>query len=293
MALSFAATVTNRWFVAPPRPGHRRPHRRRRDRAAGLPAGAGLAGRRRTAGGRRRSPSSAAALAVVPLVLLSAARPPGRPRRCAAYGADRRRPRPAGSGHRVGAARRAFDGCAVAAETRAFWLLAGGFAICGATTNGLIGTHFVPAAHDHGMPATTAAGAARGGRDLRHRRHDRLRLAHRPGRPAAAARRATTSLRGVVAAGAAGPAARRHVHPSMLVFIVFYGLDWVATVPPTVALCREYFGDRRADRLRLGLRLAPDRRRGRRDSARASSATSPAATTRRSTRRRRSVHSPR
>jgi predicted MFS family arabinose efflux permease len=28
----------------------------------------------------------------------------------------------------------------------------------------------------------------------------------------------------------------------MLVFVVFYGLDWVATVPPTVALCREYFG---------------------------------------------------
>jgi predicted MFS family arabinose efflux permease len=32
------------------------------------------------------------------------------------------------------------------------------------------------------------------------------------------------------------------VHPSMVVFILFYGLDWVATVPPTVALCREYFG---------------------------------------------------
>jgi predicted MFS family arabinose efflux permease len=32
------------------------------------------------------------------------------------------------------------------------------------------------------------------------------------------------------------------VHPSMLIFILFYGLDWVATVPPTVALCREYFG---------------------------------------------------
>jgi MFS family permease len=28
----------------------------------------------------------------------------------------------------------------------------------------------------------------------------------------------------------------------MLVFILFYGLDWVATVPPTMALCREYFG---------------------------------------------------
>jgi predicted MFS family arabinose efflux permease len=30
----------------------------------------------------------------------------------------------------------------------------------------------------------------------------------------------------------------------MVLFIVFYGLDWVATVPPTVALCREAFGDR-------------------------------------------------
>jgi predicted MFS family arabinose efflux permease len=30
----------------------------------------------------------------------------------------------------------------------------------------------------------------------------------------------------------------------MVLFILFYGLDWVATVPPTVTLCREYFGDR-------------------------------------------------
>ncbi len=30
--------------------------------------------------------------------------------------------------------------------------------------------------------------------------------------------------------------------PSMLIFIVFYGLDWVATVPPTVALCRSIYG---------------------------------------------------
>ena len=33
-----------------------------------------------------------------------------------------------------------------------------------------------------------------------------------------------------------------HVHPSMWVFIIVYGLDWVATVPPTVAICREWFG---------------------------------------------------
>ncbi|MGZ4540670.1 MAG: MFS transporter, partial [Blastococcus sp.] len=32
--------------------------------------------------------------------------------------------------------------------------------------------------------------------------------------------------------------------PSMVAFIVFYGLDWVATVPPTMALCREQFGAR-------------------------------------------------
>jgi len=29
----------------------------------------------------------------------------------------------------------------------------------------------------------------------------------------------------------------------MLFFIVFYGLDWVATVPPTLALCREFYGE--------------------------------------------------
>ena len=49
-------------------------------------------------------------------------------------------------------------GTRAAARTRTFWALAGGFAICGATTNGLIGTHFIPSAHDHGMPETTAAG---------------------------------------------------------------------------------------------------------------------------------------
>lgn len=34
-----------------------------------------------------------------------------------------------------------------------------------------------------------------------------------------------------------------HLHASMIVFVVVYGLDWVATVPPTAALCRELFGD--------------------------------------------------
>ena len=37
-----------------------------------------------------------------------------------------------------------------------------------------------------------------------------------------------------------------HVHPSLFLFILFYGLDWVATVPPTVALCRQHFGIERS-----------------------------------------------
>ena len=36
------------------------------------------------------------------------------------------------------------------------------------------------------------------------------------------------------------------VQPPMFFFVVLYGLDWVATVPPTVALCRECFGGARA-----------------------------------------------
>jgi predicted MFS family arabinose efflux permease len=32
------------------------------------------------------------------------------------------------------------------------------------------------------------------------------------------------------------------VRSPMLIFIIVNGLDWVATVPPTVALCREAFG---------------------------------------------------
>ena len=167
-----------------------------RDRAAGLPAADGVAGRAvRLAGGV--ADDLLAALAVVPLVLIFVRNYPAdlgvlpygattqrlpAPRRCRcgpaaahlAAGddfelADRGQPRP-------GAVRRTLQTLREAARTRTFWALAGGFAICGATTNGLIGTHFVPAAHDHGMPTTTAAGLLARGRHLRHRRHDRLRL---------------------------------------------------------------------------------------------------------------------
>ena len=121
-----------------------------------------------------------------------------------------------------------------------FWLLSGGFAICGMTTNGLIATHFVPAAHDHGMPATTAASllAVVGIFDvvgtiasgwLTDKVDPRLLLV------------GYYVLRGVglmTLPALMSP----HVEPTMWVFIIVYGLDWVATVPPTVALCREHFG---------------------------------------------------
>jgi len=121
-----------------------------------------------------------------------------------------------------------------------FWLLAGTFFVCGWSTNGLIGTHFIPAAHDHGMPPTTAAGllALIGIFDiagtiasgwLTDRVDPRLLLL------------AYYVLRGLallVVPAVLGPA----VEPSLFLFVVFYGLDWVATVPPTMALCRSHFG---------------------------------------------------
>ena len=125
---------------------------------------------------------AAAALAVVPLVLVVLRDHPA-DRGVAAYGADEAEPPtsclvvesdqvPAGRAaeRRPARARRA---ARRVARTRTFWALVAGFAICGATTNGLIGTHFVPAAHDHGMGETTAAGLLAVVGDLRHRRHDR------------------------------------------------------------------------------------------------------------------------
>ena len=117
-----------------------------------------------------------------------------------------------------------------------------GFAICGATTNGLIGTHFVPAAHDHGMGETTAAGLLAvvgifdivgtiGSGWLTDRCDPRLLLGFYY-----FFRGVGLALLPVLLADA--------VHPSIVAFVVIYGLDWVATVPPTVALCRTAFGDR-------------------------------------------------
>jgi predicted MFS family arabinose efflux permease len=136
----------------------------------------------------------------------------------------------------------AFDGLRIGARVPAFWLLAGSFAICGMTTNGLIGTHFIPAANDHGMPTTVAAGllATIGILDvagtvfsgwLTDRVDPRLLLVvYYSGR----------GLSLLLLPALLSP----HAEPSTWVFVIFYGLDWVATVPPTIVLCRNYFGTR-------------------------------------------------
>ena len=179
--------------------------------------------------------TTAAALAVVPLVLLLLRDRP-RDLGVAPYGgtpADDVEPQ------RAGAATAALRGLGLAVRSRPFWLLAGGFFICGMSTNGLVQPHFVPAAHDHGMPVTTAASllAVVGVFDivgtvlsgwLTDRVDPRLLLL------------VYYSLRGM-SLFLLPPLFGPDVRASMVAFIVFYGLDWVATVPPTLALVREHF----------------------------------------------------
>ncbi|OBB30837.1 MFS transporter [Mycolicibacterium peregrinum] len=181
---------------------------------------------------------AAASLAVVPLVALFMRNRPADVG-LAPYGATERA---AGASAPTGGFAAAFDGLRLGARTRVFWLLAASFAICGMTTNGLIGTHFIPAANDHGMPTTVAAGllATIGILDvagtvysgwLTDRVDPRLLLlVYYAGR----------GLSLMLLPSLLSP----HAEPSTWVFVIFYGLDWVATVPPTIVLCRDHFGDR-------------------------------------------------
>lgn len=240
MALVFAATITDTWFAT------------RRGLVSGvLTAGSAtgqliflpvIAAAVDDVGWRGASLIIAGgALAVAPLVWIFLRNRPSdlgvtRYGETGPYAA----PSPPLRGSAWGAARLALTTLRDAARTRTFWALAVGFAICGATTNGLIGTHFIPSAHDHGMATTTAAGllAVVGIFDivgtvfsgwLTDRVNPRILLA------------AYYALRGVSLLFLPSLLSAE-VQPSIIVFIVIYGLDWVATVPPTIALCREVFG---------------------------------------------------
>jgi len=124
-----------------------------------------------------------------------------------------------------------------------FWLLAGSFFVCGASTNGLVGTHLVPACMDHGIPEVRAAGllAVMGIFDLvgttasgwLSDRFDSRKLLFW-----------YYGLRGLALLWL--PQAFDAQVLGLPLFAIFYGLDWIATVPPTVRLTTEAIGVRDA-----------------------------------------------
>jgi MFS family permease len=129
-----------------------------------------------------------------------------------------------------------------ASRVPTFWLLAGTFFVCGLTTNGLVGTHMIAFCGDHGITAVAAGGllSLMGFFDLIGTtasgwltdRYDPKRLLA-----------FYYGLRGLSLVALPfidfGPV-------SLTVFAVFYGLDWIATVPPTVKLANQTFAPRDA-----------------------------------------------
>jgi sugar phosphate permease len=126
-----------------------------------------------------------------------------------------------------------------ALRSPAFWLLSATFFVCGATSNGLIGTHFIPYANDCGIGAVVAAGtlALMGGFNfvgtigsgwLTDRYDPRKLLMCYYG------------LRGL------SLLILPFVHNTigLTAFAILFGLDYIATVPPTTALVADLFGRR-------------------------------------------------
>lgn len=137
----------------------------------------------------------------------------------------------------------------LASGSREFWILAGSFFVCGASTNGLIGTHLIPACMDHGIPEVQAAGllammgvfdlfGTTGSGWLSDRFDNRLLLFTYYGLRGLALLYLPFGFISEVTHGSSGH--------GLTVFAVFYGLDWIATVPPTVALTRQVFGAEKA-----------------------------------------------
>src|SRR6266545_2282702 len=149
--------------------------------------------------------------------------------------------RPFGEGEVLSAEERAADArrtpLAVALRSRDFWLLAGSFFVCGYTSNGLVGTHLIPHALEHGYAPEVAASAVgvMGALNIvgtiasgwfSDRYGNRKLLAAYYGL------RACSLAVLPFVAGA----------PELYGFAILYGLDWIATVPPTVNLTATIFG---------------------------------------------------
>ena len=150
----------------------------------------------------------------------------------------------------VNPAVRAMRALGAGLRSRDFWLLGGSFFVCGASTNGLIGTHLIPACVDNGIPEVMGASllAAMGVFDmvgttlsgwLSDRWDNRALLAWYYGLrglsllflPFAFDPRLSYAGVGYLGLG---------------LFAMFYGLDWIATVPPTVRLTARCFGEENA-----------------------------------------------
>jgi MFS family permease len=125
-----------------------------------------------------------------------------------------------------------------ASRSGMFWLLFGSFFVCGASTNGLVQTHFVAMCSDYGIAAVTAAGMLAmvgvfdfvgtiGSGWLSDRYDSRWLLFWYYG------------LRGL---SLIYLTYTDFDATQLALFAVFYGLDWVATVPPTVKLTATAFG---------------------------------------------------
>jgi MFS family permease len=130
-----------------------------------------------------------------------------------------------------------------AAKTRVFWILFATFFVCGASTNGLIQVHLIPMCLDFGIPQVQAASllAAMGVFDffgtivsgwLSDRYDNRYLLSWYYG------------LRGLSLLLLPFTSFSFY---GLSLFAMFYGLDWIATVPPTVRLTAQRFGPERSN----------------------------------------------
>jgi sugar phosphate permease len=135
-----------------------------------------------------------------------------------------------------------FKTLAAASHNRTFWILAGSFFICGLSTNGLVQTHFISLCGDQGLSAVPAASvlSMMGLFDLvgttvsgyLSDRYDNRKLLFW-----------YYGLRGLSLIWL--PYSTFTLY-GLSIFAMFYGLDWIATVPPTVKLAAQEFGKERA-----------------------------------------------
>ena len=234
MASVLAATVANRWFVE------------RRGLVLGVLTAAGATGQliflpglgwlAQNSGWRWSAVAvGVAALAVVPVVALFMRNRPA-DLGIRAFGAREADVAPVSTGSPIV---NAFRGLRLGVRSRDFWLLGGSFFICGASTNGLIGTHLIPASMDHGMAEVTAASllATIGVFDVIGTLLSGYLTDRFDGRWLLFIYYGLRGLSLLLLPYVFGSPAF-----ALILFIVFYGLDWVATVPPTVQLARKVFG---------------------------------------------------